>query len=148
MAEETRVKESILLDEKAMEALESLMKMAAKLKESGLLDLLETMAEKYEELLMYTGSDQRVYHMLAALEAALNGMKAADPWKYKMAIEKMTSCAMSALDPEELQKVKPVKGLFSLLRALSDPNVAKGLGIMLYLAARLGACMGQEGKEG
>ena len=59
MAQE-RVKEEVLLDEKTAEALTSLMKVAAKLKESGLLDLLETMAEKYEELLLYTGSDQSI----------------------------------------------------------------------------------------
>jgi len=146
MAQE-KMKEEVLLDEKTAEALTSLMKVAAKLKESGLLDLLETMAEKYEELLLYTGSDQRVYHALAALEAALNGLKDADPWKYKLALEKMTSCFINALDPEEMQKAKPVKGVFSLIKALSDPRVAKGLGLMLYLAARLGACM-EQGEKG
>ena len=146
MAQE-KVREEVLLDEKTAEALTTLMKVAAKLKESGLLDLLETMAEKYEELLLYTGSDQRIYHALAMLEATLNGLKEADPWKYKLALEKMTSCLVGALDPEEMQKAKPVKGVFSLVRALSDPRVAKGLGIMLYLAARLGACMEQGEKS-
>ncbi len=122
------------------EALATLMKIAVKLKESGLLDMLETIAEKYEELLLYTSSDRRVYHALAAVEATLNGMKEADPWKYKPAIEKLTACLFKALDAEELAKAEPVKGIRSLLRALSDPRVAKGLGLLLHIAAKLGEC--------
>ncbi len=129
-----------LLDEKTMEALISFAKMAAKLKESGMLDMLETMAERYEELLLYTSSDRRVYHGLALLEAALNGLKEADPWKYKPAVEMMTGCLVKALDPEEMKKAKPVKGLMGMLKALSNPKVAKGLGILLHLAEKLGEC--------
>ncbi len=142
------VPQELVLDQKTAEALLDLLKALAKLKESGFLDMLTTIAEKYEEALLYTSSDQRVYHALAMVEAALNGLKQADPWKYKPAVEAMTGCLVSALDPEEMRKAKPVKGVFSLMKALSDPNVARGLGLLIYLAGRLGACMAQQGQQG
>ena len=152
MAEEKEVAEVKARLEAETEALTTLLKLAAKLKESGLLDLLETAAEKYEELLLYTSSDQRVYHALAALEAVLNGLKNADPWKYKLALEATTSCLIEAFDVNEMQKVKPVKGVLGLLRALSDPNVAMGLGLLIHIAGKLGACMArmqkQQGQQG
>jgi uncharacterized protein YjgD (DUF1641 family) len=132
----------------ADEAIEALVKTAVKLKESGLLDMLETIAEKYEELLLYTSSDKRVYHALAMLEAALNGLKEADPWRYKPAVERLTACIASALDANELEKVKPVKGVLGLVRALSDPRVAKGLGLLLHLAAKLGECIESKSASG
>jgi uncharacterized protein YjgD (DUF1641 family) len=146
MADEKKVKPLEMVDEKSVEALLSLAEAAAKLKESGLLDLLVTMAEKYEELLLYTSSDQRVYHALSLLEAALTGLKNVDPWKAKPAIEMVTSCFMNALSPETIEKAEPVKGIMSLMRALKDPYVAKGLGILLSLAAALGKCASQTKK--
>ena len=140
MSEERKIKLLEMLDEKSLEALVSLAEAAAKLKESGLLDLLTTMAEKYEELLLYTSSDRRVYHALGLVEAMLTGMKNVDPWKAKPAVEKLTECIMTALSPETIEKAEPVKGVLSLMRALKDPNVAKGLGILLSLAAALGKC--------
>ncbi len=129
------------LDEKSMEALITLAETAAKLKESGILDMLETIAEKYEELLLYTSSDHRVYHALAALEAVLTGLKKSDPWRYKPALEKMTECLVNAFDPETLQEARPVQGVFSLMKALRDPDVAKGLGVLIAIAKSLGRCV-------
>lgn len=143
MAQEEK-KEALIppeaLDEKSMEALLTLAKTAAKLKESGLLDMLATIAEKYEEMLLYTSSDQRVYHALAILEAALTGLKNADPWKAKPAVEKLTACLVNALTPENIEKAQPVQGVFSLMKALKDPDVAKGLGILIAMAKALGRC--------
>ncbi len=133
-------KTSEVLDERSMEALLSLAKAAAKLKESGLLDMLTTMAEKYEELLLFTSSDKRVYHALSLLEALLTGMKNVDPWKAKPAVEKLTSCMLNALNEENIEKAEPVRGVLSLLKSLRDPYVAKGLGILLSLARELGKC--------
>ncbi len=144
---EKKVNPIELLDEKSMEALISLAEAAAKLKESGLLDLLVTMAEKYEELLLYTSSDQRVYHALSLVEAMLTGLKNLDPWKAKPAVEMLTSCVADALSPETIEKAEPIKGILSLMRALKDPYVAKGLGILVSLAAALGRCASAAGKE-
>ena len=141
MSGETRSGEAPMVEEQAVKALLSLAEAAARLKESGLLDMLSAMAEKYEELLLYT-NDQRVFHALALAEAALNGLKKADPWKAKPAVEALTSCLIESMDAEALSRVQPVKGLFGLLRALSDPDVARGLGVLIYMAKRLGACLG------
>ncbi len=147
MAEEGRITLQLEgLDERSLEAIIALAKAAAKLKESGMLDMLVTIAEKYEELLTLTASDQRVYHALALLEAMLTGLKNADPWKAKPAVETLTSCLVNALDPEEMKKAEPVKGLMSLLKALRDPYVAKGLGVLIALARSLGRCVSGESK--
>ena len=147
MAEKKPTPQELLaMEEKTVEAIISLAEAAAKLKESGLLDMLTTMAEKYEELLLYT-NDQRVFHALALGEAALNGLKQADPWKAKPAVEALTGCLVNALDAQALAKAPPVKGVFSLLKALSDPDVAKGLGAMIYLAKQLGACLNKQAQQ-
>ena len=124
----------------AAEAIISLAEAAAKLKESGLLDMLTTMAERYEELLLYT-NEHRVYHALALAEAFLNGVGKADPWKAKPAVEMLTSCTLEALDPQLLRSAPPIRGVFSLLKALSDPDIAKGLGALFAVAKRLGSCL-------
>lgn len=141
--EKERVEELLAAEEQTAKAIISLAEAAAKLKESGMLDMLATMAEKYEELLLYT-NDQRIYHALSLAEAALNGLKKADPWKAKPAVEALTGCLAEALDANALANAPPVKGVFSLMRALGDPDVAKGLGALLYLAKRLGACLNQQ----
>jgi uncharacterized protein YjgD (DUF1641 family) len=135
--------ELLAVEQQAAQAIITLAEAAAKLKESGLLDLLATMAEKYEELLLYT-NDQRVFHALALGEAALNGLKQADPWRAKPTVEALTGCIINALDAEALAKAPPVKGVLGLMRALGDPDVAKGLGAMIYLAKRLGACLNKQ----
>ncbi len=135
------------LDERSLEAIMALARAAAKLKESGMLDMLVTIAEKYEELLVYSASDRRVYHAIALLEALLTGLKNVDPWKAKPAVETLTSCMVSALDPEEMKKAEPVKGLMSLLKALRDPYVAKGLGVLIAIARSLGKCISGETRE-
>lgn len=125
------------------EAITDLARIAYRLKESGLLDMLVALADQYEELLQGLGADQRVYHTIAAAQAVLDGMRNADPWKYKPAIQLMTHCAMQGMDPEELSKAKPV-GLLGLLGALRDPDISFGLGVLLAMAKKVARCMRTE----
>jgi len=124
-------------------AIENLAFIAYKLKESGLLDMLAVLAEKYEELLQSIGSDQRVFHAMAAMQAVLDGMRNADPWKYKPALQLMTHCVFQGMDPEKLAGAKPV-GLLGLMSALRDPDISFGLGVMLAMAKNVGKCMRSE----
>ena len=68
--------------------------------------MIGVITEKYEDTLLYTSSDHRVYHALAILEVMPNGLKNADPWKFKPSVESMTSCLVDALDPEEMKEAK------------------------------------------
>ncbi len=145
MAGEKPVKklEEILESPEIDEAIIDLARIAYRMKESGLLDMLVALADQYEELLQALGADQRVYHAMAAMQAFLDGMRDADPWKYKPAIQLMTQCVFQGMDPEELSKAKPV-GLLGLMGALRDPDISFGLGVMLAMAKRVGRCMRTE----
>ncbi len=141
--EEVKRLEKLVEEVKSAEkALEDLLKMLARLKESGVLDMLENIAKQYEELLEAFSSDQRIYHALAALQAMLEGLRSADPWKLKPSVRMATECLVSALDPEKLTLVKPI-GILGLLKALRDPDVGYGLALLLAAAKSIGACMRQ-----
>lgn len=139
---EAKTFEDILSKPELDKALEDLARIAYRLKESGLLDMLVVLAEKYEEILQGL-TDQRTLHALALVQAFLDGVREADPWKYKPAIQLMTHCVFESMDPGRLSNAKPV-GLMGLLSALRDPDVSFGLGLLIAMAKSLGGCMRRE----
>ncbi len=123
-----------------VEALQTLIETAIKLKESGILDMLYTIAEKSEELLMLLGNDVAVQRGIEAL----NPEEVRDA---KPVIETLTSCSVKALASTRLEDAKP-KGLLGLLGALRDKDVQTGLALMLLIAKSLGSCISRRTGQG
>jgi uncharacterized protein YjgD (DUF1641 family) len=126
-------------------ALEELLEVAAKLKESGLLDTLKAMLERYEDLMTLLADDRRLFHALAIMEGALNGLEESDPAKMKWATTQMMSCLTKGVEDVADGKVEPV-GLMGLMKALREPEVMYGLGVLLAMARALGRCVMQSKK--
>ena len=126
------------LDE-AGKALEELLDTLAKLKESGILDMLKAMVERYEDLMTYLAQDRRLFKVMVMAEGALNGMEDADSAKLKYASMGLSHCASKALENIMDGEVKPV-GLMGLLKALRDPDVMYGMGLMIAMAKSIGRC--------
>jgi uncharacterized protein YjgD (DUF1641 family) len=129
-----------LNDIQAAQALQALAELAAKLKETGLLDLLVVLAENYDEPLSLAANGP--LSGLAALAlAAGQGAARGGAAEAAETVERLSECATQALRPESLAQVRPVTGIISLLRELGDPRVARGLGLLIHLARSLGDCL-------
>jgi uncharacterized protein YjgD (DUF1641 family) len=135
---------SQLREAQASQALEALAELAAKLKETGLLDLLVVLAEGYDEALNVTANGPLSSLAVLGLAAARGAGEAGAP-EAAETVEKLARCTTEALKPENLAKARPVKGIIGLVRELSDPRVAAGLGLLLHLARSLGECMETRG---
>ena len=132
------VEEKIKVEEPS-KALEELLGMLAKLKESGLLDMLKSIIERYEDLMTYMAQDRRIFKAMSMVEGALNGLEDADAAKLKYASMGLSQCSTKALEEIMDKGVKQV-GIIDLLKALRDPDVAYGLGLMLAMAKSIGRC--------
>ena len=127
--------------EELAKALERLAEAIAKLQETGLLGILVSMAERGEEIMEIGLNDRRIHHAMAAADAALNPLEDVDPVVFKENVEHLTECALQALNREDFIKQAKAVGMLGLLKALKDPDIAAGMGVMLYLAKAMGACL-------
>ncbi len=125
--------------EEAGKALEELLDIMTKLKESGLLDMMKAMIERYEDLMTYMAQDRRLFKAMVMVEGALNGIEDADAAKLKYASMGLSQCSTKALEEVMDKGVEPV-GLMGLLKALRDPDVMYGLGLMIAMAKSIGRC--------
>ncbi len=121
-------------------SIEELVELLLKLKESGLLDTLKAMLERYEDLMTLLAQDTRMFHAMAVMEGALNGLEEADPGKLKWATMGMVNCLTKGMEEVYDGKVEKV-GLVGLLKALREPEVMYGLGMLLTMARAMGKCM-------
>ena len=134
-------------DARAGETLALLAEAAVRLRETGLLELLVVLAENYEDLVEQLSTrEAAAAGSLAA--AALRGLGRGEAWKAAPTVEKALACTVEALEPGKLEAVPPIGGLVSLLRSLGDPDVAKGLGILVHLARSLGRCFRSASENG
>jgi len=123
----------------ASEAFVALAELAARLKETGLLDLLVVLAENYDEVLGAV-SGEEAGAGLALASAALRGAARGGGAAAAEGVEEAVSCLVEALGSNPVASAEPV-GLAGLIRALSDPRVARGLGVVIALAAAIGECV-------
>lgn len=128
-------------------ALAALAELAVKLRETGLLDLLIVLAENYDEALDLAANGP-LSSLIALGLAAGEGARKAGAVEAAATVEKLSECTVRALKPDNLSRARPVTGLLSLLRELSDPRVARGLGLLLHLARSLGECLPGAGEAG
>ena len=120
-----------------------LAEVARRLKENGILDLLRVVAENYDDIVerLSTGGAA----VAGAIGSAfLEGVGEAEGSVYRAAGEArvLGRCLVEALASARGAAPR-VTGPVSLLRALQDPEVARGLSLLLGVAKVLGRCMGE-----
>ncbi len=131
------------------QALSQLLSSIISLKRSGLLGLINYLAEKADDTFLAI-SDDPVLMRLAGLLASLGrGVEKVDGTQFakaKMGIEDLASCTMNAIADVDLAKPRKL-GVMGLMSALRDPDVSQGIGILLDIAKNLGACARSKKKE-
>ena len=133
----------LVLGEEEVRALKTLVEVAVKLKESGILDMLRVIAEKGWELFSYFSNDLAVNRAIAIGDAAAKAIERLNPETVialRRSVEAVTGCSLKALASVDPGTVRPVSAL-GLLRALGDRDVQVGLGLLVAVAKALGSCI-------
>ncbi|WP_069808254.1 DUF1641 domain-containing protein [Vulcanisaeta thermophila] len=124
-----------------IDELRGLLDQLLELKRSGVIDALMLIVNRFDELLQYLFQDPAVFRLISLLVdgslGAMNKMDTQDVLRLKGTISELGGCLGKNLD---LTNAKPVGGLMGLWRALSDPDVQRGLGIMMALLKAMGKC--------
>jgi uncharacterized protein YjgD (DUF1641 family) len=59
----------------AIKAMEDLLEMLATLKESGLLDIMKAIVERYEDLMTFLAQDRRLFHAMTVAKPPLTAWR-------------------------------------------------------------------------
>jgi uncharacterized protein YjgD (DUF1641 family) len=130
------------LTDDQVQALVGLLNALAQLKRSGLLGLLEHLADNADEAFLAAATDPAIMRAVGLLGALARGLERVDGDRFSDAqnvLSDVTSCLADSLGKVDVSKPRKM-GLLSLSRRLSDPDVAQGLGLLLDLAKEFGAC--------
>jgi len=133
----------MLINEEGVKALETLIEVAVKLKDSGLLDTLNFIAERSGELLTIISNDVPLQRATALGDAGLRALGKLEPQEVvniKFNMEELTTCAFKALSNLKLEELKPV-GITGLLKAGNDKDLQLGLAMMMALGKAMGKCL-------
>jgi uncharacterized protein YjgD (DUF1641 family) len=130
----------LLYERDAIEALNTLIEVAVKLKETGLLDLLVVLADRYDEILALLNKPS-VANSVMIVDAVLDGIGQVDVSSARPGIERASKCIVRSFSSGELKKAPRIRGILDLVRALRDPRVAKGLSLILGVAGIIGSCV-------
>ncbi len=130
----------LLYERDAIEALNTLIEVAVKLKETGLLDLLVVLADRYDEILALLNKPS-VANSVTIVDAILDGLGQVDISHVRPSIERVSKCVAQSLSSSELRNAPRIHGILDLVRALRDPRIAKGLSLILGIAGVIGRCV-------
>ena len=131
------------MNEEGVKALETLVKVAVKLKESGMLDMLYFLAEKSGDILTIISNDVGLARAGALGHAGISALEKLEPEEVlnvKTNLEELTSCAFKSLAEMKVDELKPA-GLGTLLKAPSDKDLQYGLAMILALGKAMGKCL-------
>lgn len=131
------------ISEEGLKALETLVKVAVKLKESGMLDTLYFIAEKSGELLSIISNDVGLARAGALGHAGISALEKLEPEEVltiKSNLEELTACAFKSLAETNLEELKPV-GLTGLLKVMNDKDMQYGLAMLIALGKAMGKCL-------
>ncbi|HEU97917.1 MAG: DUF1641 domain-containing protein [Fervidicoccaceae archaeon] len=131
-------------DEAEIQALKDFMEVAVQLKKSGILGMLKEALSSPDEAMAGIQADTsllRLGVLLGAFLEAARRLEGEKIEKLKLNTEDASFCLLNGLASTSPSEAKPRGGLLSLMGALGDPDIQKGLGYLLELAKNLGACM-------
>ncbi|MDW8065366.1 MAG: DUF1641 domain-containing protein [Anaerolineae bacterium] len=139
------MEEHILQDPKAQEALKRAVGLLIRMNETGALTFLEEITELLPDSLSYL-MDPRLLKIGANLAYLLHVIELIEPALITVMTSRLVEELNQELTPERMKEL-PRVGPVSLLRALSDPDVQRGLGIMLLFLRVLGRAFHRSSQE-
>lgn len=120
--------------EAEIEALQDLLGLAVRLRESGAIEIITRILDIIER------NRNEINELLGLAEAMLRGLSTGGKQGQLGAnAEQLAACLASALSAQGLGAAKPV-GLGGILSALRDKDVQKGIGILIELIRSIGNC--------
>lgn len=142
---ELRVQLKALEDPKAQEALEKGLAVLTKLHESGMLEFAEGASELMGDSLSYL-LDPKVLKIFSNLAYLLHILELLEPTMISVMAEHFIKELNREVTPE-LMKDPPRLGPLALVKALGDPDVQKGLGVLFVFLKVLGRAFDGAAKE-
>ncbi len=137
--------EQILQDPKAQEALERTLSLLIRMNETGALAFLEDAVELLPDSLSYL-MDPRLLKIGANLAYLLHVMELIEPTLITVMMSRLVEELNRELTPERMKEL-PRVGPVSLVKALADPDVQRGLGILLLFLRVLGRAFDRSSQE-
>jgi len=123
-------------DPKAQEALERALSLLVRMNETGTLTFLEDVVELVPDSLSYL-MDPRLLKIGANVAYLLHLVELIEPTLITVMLSRLVEELNRELSPERMREL-PRVGPVSALKALADPDVQRGLGIMLIFLRALG----------
>jgi uncharacterized protein YjgD (DUF1641 family) len=137
--------EQILQDPKAQEALERTLSLLIRMNETGALAFLEDAVELLPDSLSYL-MDPRLLKIGANLAYLLHVVELVEPTLITVMMSRLVEELNRELTPERMKEL-PRVGPVSLLKALADPDVQRGLGILVLFLRVLGRAFDRSSQE-
>lgn len=133
------------LEPKAQETLERALSLLVRMNETGALSLLEDAVALLPDSISYL-MDPRLLKIGANLAYLLHVVEQVEPTLISVTMRHLVEELNQEFAPERM-KALPRVGPFSLLRALSDPDVQRGLGVLVLLLRALGRSFERSSQE-
>jgi uncharacterized protein YjgD (DUF1641 family) len=137
--------EQILQDPKAQEALERTLSLLIRMNETGALAFLEDAVELLPDSLSYL-MDPRLLKIGANLAYLLHVVELVEPTLITVMMSRLVEELNRELTPERMKEL-PRVGPVSLVKALADPDVQRGLGILVLFLRVLGRAFDRSSQE-
>ncbi|WP_448594381.1 DUF1641 domain-containing protein [Thermoflexus hugenholtzii] len=137
--------EQILQDPKAQEALERTLSLLIRMNETGALAFLEDAVELLPDSLSYL-MDPRLLKIGANLAYLLHVVELMEPTLITVMMSRLVEELNRELTPERMKEL-PRVGPVSLVKALADPDVQRGLGILVLFLRVLGRAFDRSSQE-
>jgi uncharacterized protein YjgD (DUF1641 family) len=137
--------EQILQDPKAQEALERTLSLLIRMNETGALAFLEDAVELLPDSLSYL-MDPRLLKIGANLAYLLHVVELVEPTLITVMMSRLAEELNRELTPERMKEL-PRVGPVSLVKALADPDVQRGLGILVLFLRVLGRAFDRSSQE-
>jgi uncharacterized protein YjgD (DUF1641 family) len=137
--------EQILQDPKTQEALERTLSLLIRMNETGALAFLEDAVELLPDSLSYL-MDPRLLKIGANLAYLLHVVELVEPTLITVMMSRLVEELNRELTPERMKEL-PRVGPVSLVKALADPDVQRGLGILVLFLRVLGRAFDRSSQE-
>ncbi len=118
-----------------------LLKKLELLNQKHVLDILLLNIDRIEEFMQYASQDPGLFKIMSVLvDGSLSAFKdlSTDEILRLKSLAKLFVEYASAIDPEDLKEEHRIKGITGLIKALEDPDVQRGLGVVIEILKLIG----------